>query len=243
MFVFARRRDHLLHGQVVGNGRHARTRFHHVLGGFAIQADDLQDDLLLRLCEGALLIRQVEKLLVFLIRQGGLRADEGFGNQQAKQPTVEPLHQPLEPASGLLQEQHRSRNPQSPAGRRTDGECFRQDFAAEEDEEQHGQERPDQGPFSQENRPKGEHDDAAVGDGVAQGNGGEELGRLFQQTHHECAAIRELFGQLLRAPFAQGKKRGFGESKKGTRCRAEQDSARNQVGCISHARGLFQKGG
>ena len=95
MFMLPRLRDHFLHRQIIGNRRHLRARFHHFLHRPAVQADDLQDDFLLRLRQRPLLKSHLQQLLVIRSRQRRLwpkvLRDDGFQN-----PAIEPLRHPAQ---------------------------------------------------------------------------------------------------------------------------------------------------
>ena len=147
MLVLARGGDHFFNAQFVGDCVHLRQRSHNVARGLSIQADDLQNDVFFCLRDGALLERQLDQFLVFLIRKTRLRPN-GLRHQHLQNPFVEPLDQTLKPAGGKLNPQHERRDSEGPRLRGSHRQRFWKHFAANQHQEQNRHHRRRDGPIA-----------------------------------------------------------------------------------------------
>ena len=108
MAELARRGDHLVHAQVVGDARHARARSHHVRGGLLVEADDFKNDFLLAQGERALLRGEFDQFPVIFLAARGLRFHGAHEHAQEK--VIDGLGQPLRGPREVLPPEHEARD-------------------------------------------------------------------------------------------------------------------------------------
>ena len=231
--VLTRGFEHLFHRQVIRDAGHARTRRHDAGGGFFIEADDLENNFLLAHRQRALLGGQFEQFAIILLAADGHRFD-GAGEDAMEEQTVDRLGEPLGGTRHALPPEQRPRDAQRPHFRRAHGQGLGHDFAAHEDE--HPQTRHGQrdGIPAPDHHAETERDHDGVGQGVAENDGGEQLGRLLQQAGDNGSFVGGAFGELFQLPFAEREQGGLCEREKEARRSEHNHPQHDQVGREIH---------
>ena len=200
VFVFARGLDHFLDAEVVGNAGHGGARFHHVAGGLAFHADDLENDFLFGAGESALLPGDFEKVLIFLVGEDRLWF-EVFGNG-AQNESFEAVGKAAGGFAVFGQHFDGTREADGPKFRSAHAESFRKDFADEQDENEKAGHRENDRRVAFQKEPQDRRDHGAVGERVAENDGGEDFVRFFEKVFEARGGGRSL-GELLDAPASE----------------------------------------